>query len=121
MLLDANIPISYILKHIWADVVRVLLISIFFHLLKLALGAYLPLTPLQLPTILGSLTSLLLAFKTGQSYDRWWEARKIWGGIVNDSRTLVLQVRTFLPEAYRHPPGQGPDWGNFLSGTPLLL
>ena len=106
MLLNVNIPISYVLKHIRADVVRVLLISIFFHLLKLALGAYLPLIPLQVPTILGSLISLLLAFKTGQSYDRWWEARKIWGGIVNDSRTLVLQVRTFLPDAYRHPSGQ---------------
>ena len=70
MLLDANIPVSHVLKHIRADVVRVLLISIFFHLLKLAVGTYLPLIPLRLPTILGSLISLLLAFKTGQSYDR---------------------------------------------------
>jgi len=105
MLLDKSFPIAYIFKHIRADVVRVLLISIFFHLLKLALGAYLPLIPLQLPTILGSLISLLLAFKTSQSYDRWWEARKIWGGIVNDSRTLVLQVRTFLPDADRQQAG----------------
>ena len=69
-MLDANIPVSHVLKHIRADVLRVLLISISFHLLKLALGVYLPLIPLQLPTILGSLISLLLAFKTGQSYDR---------------------------------------------------
>ncbi|WBA40364.1 bestrophin family protein [Hymenobacter canadensis] len=107
MLLDTHIPVRYILKHIQADVLRVLLISIFFHLLKLVLGAYLPLIPLQLPTILGSLISLLLAFKTAQSYDRWWEARKLWGGIVNDSRTLVLQARTFLPEAYRQPTPAG--------------
>lgn len=107
MLLDTKIPIGYVVKHIRADVVRVLLISIFFHLLKLALGAYLPLIPLQLPTILGSLISVLLAFKTSQSYDRWWEARKIWGTIVNDSRTLVLQVRTFLPDASRQL--VGPD------------
>lgn len=105
MLLNAKIPIGYIVKHIRADVVRVLLISIFFHLLKLALGPYLPLIPLQLPTILGSLISLLLAFKTSQSYDRWWEARKIWGTIVNDSRTLVLQLRTFLPDACRQRTG----------------
>ena len=38
---------------------------------------------------------MLLAFKLSQSYDRWWEARKIWGAIVNDSRSLVLQVRNF--------------------------
>ena len=107
MLLAARLPVRYVLKHIRADVVRVLLISVFFHLLKLALGTHLPLMPLQLPTILGSLISLLLAFKTSQSYDRWWEARKIWGNIVNDSRTLVLQARTFLAAAAPQP--VGPD------------
>ena len=105
MLLDAKFPLRYVFKHIRPDVGRVLLISIFFHLLKLWLGAYLPLIPLQLPTILGSAISLLLAFKTSQSYDRWWEARKIWGGIVNDSRTLVLQPCTFVPDGL----ATGPD------------
>jgi putative membrane protein len=52
---------------------------------------------------LGSSIALLLAFKTSQSYDRWWEARKIWGAITNDSRTLVLQVRTFVADAYLRP------------------
>jgi putative membrane protein len=104
MLLDNKFPISYIFKHIRPDVVRVLLISIFFHLLKLALGTYLPLVPLQLPTILGSSISLLLAFKTSQSYDRWWEARKIWGAIVNDSRMLVLQLRGFVKDDIMHQP-----------------
>ena len=99
MLLATKFPLRYIFKHIRPDVGRVLLISVFFHLLKLYLGPYLPLIPLQLPTILGSSISLLLAFKTSQSYDRWWEARKVWGAIVNDSRTLVLQVRTFVAEA----------------------
>lgn len=103
MLLDAKFPLRYVFQRIRPDVVRVLLISVFFHLLKLWLGDYLPLIPLQLPTILGSSISLLLAFKTSQSYDRWWEARKIWGGIVNDSRTLVLQIRTFVPAALAAP------------------
>ena len=103
MLLNARFPLRYIFKHIRPDVVRVLLISSFFHLLKLWLGEYLPLIPLQLPTILGSSIALLLAFKTSQSYDRWWEARKIWGAIVNDSRTLVLQVRTFVADEYARP------------------
>ena len=103
MLLNARFPLRYIFKHIRPDVVRVLLISSFFHLLKLSLGEYLPLIPLQLPTILGSSIALLLAFKTSQSYDRWWEARKIWGAIANDSRTLVLQVRTFVADEYSLP------------------
>ena len=37
--------------------------------------------------------SLLLVFRTNESFARWLDARKIWGGIVNRSRDLVRQVR----------------------------
>lgn len=53
--------------------------------------------PLALSALIGTLLSLLLAFRTSQSYERWWEARVIWGGIVNDSRTLIRQLIEFLP------------------------
>ncbi len=99
MLLDTHLPIGYILKRIWPDMTRVLLISVCFQVLKHYLGPYLPPIPLPLPAILGSSISLLLAFTISQSYERWWEARKVWGAIVNDSRTLVLQVRSFVRAA----------------------
>ncbi|QIX60198.1 hypothetical protein HER32_02940 [Hymenobacter sp. BT18] len=98
MLLDTKLPISYIFTRIKPDIIRVLLISGVFQLLKLFFFAYLPRVPLQLPTILGSCISLLLAFTLNQSYDRWWEARKVWGAIVNDSRSLVLQIMGFVPD-----------------------
>lgn len=53
--------------------------------------------PIAIPTVIATLISLLLAFRTAQSYDRWWEARKVWGEIVNDSRTLVRQIKLFVP------------------------
>jgi putative membrane protein len=40
----------------------------------------------------------LLAFKSNQAYDRWWEARIIWGSIVNESRTLIRQVLTLYKD-----------------------
>jgi putative membrane protein len=52
--------------------------------------------PLTIPTFLGTAISILLSFKMNQSYDRWWEARKVWGAIVNDSRSLVLQLQSLL-------------------------
>jgi len=55
--------------------------------------------PLPVTAILGTAVSLLLAFRTSQSYDRWWEARKVWGAIVNDSRTFTRQVIQFVPES----------------------
>jgi putative membrane protein len=103
MLLDVKLPVSFILKRIWPDVLLVLLISAFFELLERYLAAYLPPIPLTLPSILGSSISLLLAFTISQSYDRWWEARKVWGAIVNDSRTLVLQVRSFVKAEWLPP------------------
>ncbi len=47
-----------------------------------------------------TVVSLLLAFRSNQAYDRWWEARTIWGAIVNDSRTLARQVSNFIQESY---------------------
>jgi putative membrane protein len=38
----------------------------------------------------GVVLSLLLVVRTNAGYDRWWEARKLWGGIVNQSRNLAL-------------------------------
>ena len=62
---------------------------------------------MSIATVLGFTVALLLGFRTSASYDRWWEARKIWGGIVNDSRSLVRQLIGFtsgdeiLPEVRR--------------------
>ena len=50
---------------------------------------------MAISTVLGVSVSLLLAFRTAAAYDRWWEARNIWGGIVNDSRTIVRQLIGF--------------------------
>lgn len=47
-------------------------------------------------TVFGTLISLLLAFRTAQAYDRWWKARKIWGKILSESRSLVREAKCFL-------------------------
>ncbi len=40
--------------------------------------------------VAGALLGLLLVMRTNAGYDRWWEARKLWGSIVNQSRNLAL-------------------------------
>jgi ion channel-forming bestrophin family protein len=47
-------------------------------------------------SILGVALAILLGFRNNSAYDRWWEARRIWGSLVNDSRTLARQVLTFF-------------------------
>jgi putative membrane protein len=46
--------------------------------------------------VLGTAISFLISFKNNASYDRLWEARKIWGGIVNTSRTWTIMVKDYL-------------------------
>lgn len=53
--------------------------------------------PVSIVAILGTVIGLLLAFRTNSSYARWWEARTLWGGIVNDSRSWVRRIRQFCP------------------------
>jgi len=53
---------------------------------------------LSLPGLLGAVIGLLLVFRNNTAYDRWWEARKILGGLVNTSRNFAMQVRTLLTE-----------------------
>ena len=49
-------------------------------------------------SLLGFVISLLLVFRTNTAYDRWWEGRKIWGDLVNNSRNLMLKYNAFLPD-----------------------
>jgi putative membrane protein len=49
-------------------------------------------------SLLGFVISLLLVFRTNTAYDRWWEGRRLWGDLVNNSRNLMLKIAAFLPE-----------------------
>lgn len=51
-----------------------------------------------LHTVIGFVLSLLLVFRTNTAYERWWEGRKMWGKLVNDSRNLSVKLNAILPE-----------------------
>ena len=48
--------------------------------------------------MLGFVISLLLVFRTNTAYDRWWEGRKLWGALVNNSRNLSLKLSAILKD-----------------------
>lgn len=49
-----------------------------------------------LHNLLGFVLSLLLVFRTNTAYDRWWEGRKLWGSLVNNSRNLAMKLNAYL-------------------------
>lgn len=60
-------------------------------------GLDLPIAPV---TIVGGALAIFLGFRNNSAYDRWWEARKVWGSIVNTSRTFCSHVMTFPSEKH---------------------
>lgn len=52
-----------------------------------------------LHNLLGFAISILLVFRTNTAYDRWWEGRKLWGQLVNNSRNFAIKLNSFLPES----------------------
>ncbi len=49
-------------------------------------------------SLVGFVLSLLLVFRTNTAYDRWWEGRKLWGSVVNDSRNLAMKVAAMVTD-----------------------
>ena len=51
-------------------------------------------------TTVGFVLSLLLAYRTNTAYDRWWEGRKQWGALVNNSRNLAIKLAAYLKDEH---------------------
>ena len=83
---------------IWTrrDIYKFILISS----IPTALYALLDLPWLSIPwlplALIGTAVAFIVGFKNNATYDRMWEARKIWGSIINNSRTWGIMVKDFI-------------------------
>ncbi|NWL02568.1 hypothetical protein DM790_17225 [Flavobacterium collinsii] len=92
MLLNRRISVLYFVREIRSQIILIVIFAAAIGMLDMLPVFSRVSLPLSIPALVGTAVSLLLAFRTAQSYERWWEARMVWGAIVNDSRTLVRQV-----------------------------
>ena len=53
---------------------------------------------ISMHTLLGIVLGLFLVFRTNSAYDRWWEGRKLWGSLVNNTRNFSIKLNAFLPD-----------------------
>lgn len=83
---------KYIFMFFFIDITPIILYKLFdWHWLAI---------PWQPIALIGIAVSFYLGFKNNSSYDRLWEARKIWGGIVNASRTFTIMSRDFITNEF---------------------
>ncbi|PST85159.1 hypothetical protein C7T94_03375 [Pedobacter yulinensis] len=87
MLLVQNIRLSRILRNTWQVDLIMIVSCVAAYLIREFLIAHHLDIPAIIPTVLGTAIAFFIGFNNNQAYDRWWEARKVWGGLVNDSRS----------------------------------
>jgi putative membrane protein len=53
-------------------------------------------------SLVGFVLSMLLVFRTNTAYDRWWEGRRVWGSIINNSRGLAMKLSGIVNDPATH-------------------
>ena len=96
MYIKRNLSWNLIWRYSWRN-----LIFFFLYATVIFIGFYsMDMRSLSIPfqpiSVVGIAVAFYIGFKNAQSYDRFWEGRKIWGGIVNYSRTWAMQVLSFV-------------------------
>ncbi|MBX7183202.1 MAG: hydrogenase [Bacteroidia bacterium] len=94
MILKRNFNPIKVVQYVWAELVFSILMAFSVFILQRFEWSF-PILPFSVAAILGSALAIFIAFRNNSSYSRWWEARTLWGGIVNSSRVLARLVITF--------------------------
>lgn len=101
MYIKRNIGWGLILRFGWKNI----LFFVFYAAFIFSLYYFLNLTFIDIPfqplSVIGIAVAFYIGFKNSQSYDRFWEGRKIWGGIVNYSRTWANQVLCLIDDDHQ--------------------
>ncbi|NER14429.1 hypothetical protein GWK08_13325 [Leptobacterium flavescens] len=92
MYIKRNLDLKIILRFAWRNLLFFALWAGAVYSAYFYLGWKFIDIPFQPLSVIGIAVAFYVGFKNSQSYDRFWEARKIWGGIVNSSRTWGNQV-----------------------------
>lgn len=101
MYTQRRFPLKSVIKWTRRELIFFILFASGFTVLYELVGVkwlQVPFTPVGL---IGTAVAFMIGFQNNAAYDRIWEARKIWGGIVNTSRSLVINVRDSF---YLHKP-----------------
>jgi len=98
MVIRKSIPLRWLLFYNWPTLLIINLVAVAAVVLKKQFGVIVEI-PITTVTIFAAALAIYLGFRSNNAYDRWWEARIIWGGFINSSRAWARQVTTMLADA----------------------
>ena len=79
---------------IFMAVYTTLICYIFLDYFKLHQADFQPTVAMH--SLLGIVLGLFLVFRTNTAYDRWWEGRRLWGGMVNSTRNFAMKLNAYI-------------------------
>lgn len=95
MLISQHLSLWQILRNTWrVDLLVILTCTATYYIHEYAIPRAVQI-PAMIPTLLGTALAFFVGFNNNQAYDRWWEARIIWGSLVNDSRSWARNILHF--------------------------
>ncbi len=93
MYTQRRFPFKSVLAWTRRELIFFFIIAVLFTVLYEVIDVKWLQVPLAPVGLIGTAVAFMIGFQNNAAYDRIWEARKIWGGIVNASRTLVINIR----------------------------
>ena len=117
MIVEKRISFVRLVRLTWPELLCILVVStlpvgslIYFDLGQYAINA-------SIPLVIGTAIAIVLGFRTNSAYERWWEARKLWGSIVNQSRNLAIATYQYS----RAKPGFKAEVLNWVAAWPHAM
>lgn len=98
MLITQNLSLLRILRITWkVDLIMIITCVATYYLHEYIVSKAIQI-PATLATLLGTAIAFFVGFNNNQAYDRWWEARTIWGALVNDCRSWARNILSYTTE-----------------------
>ncbi len=102
MIAEKSVPLKKLFRwtihHVFWLLLLMTIVSLGYHYDFIDINLHLPWYPVA---VIGTAVAFYVGFKNNQAYDRKWEARKIWGGIVNESRTWGMLIDGYVTNQFR--------------------
>ena len=95
MIITENLRVSRVLQITWKTDLFIILSCFLSFLAERFIFLRLFQLPALLPTVIGTALAFFIGFNNNQAYARWWEARIIWGSLVNNSRSWARGVLAY--------------------------
>lgn len=89
---------SFLLFFAWRKLIVIFLLSLFVYIVHDWLKISFINIPFGIVSTIGVAVAFYVGFKNNQSYERLWEARRIWGGIINVSRSFAVTVLSVIKD-----------------------